>query len=81
MARKAQLTDSLPKLAVSPEMRQRVQKVADAAEVGMADIQRDGLALILPLLEVQYGLGDWEDEIVTEADVVREDRAAGCFGR
>ena len=80
MARKAQLTDSLPKLAVDPETRRRVEAVAEAAEVGMADIQRDGLALLLPMLELQYGLVPLED--VEEAeDRIRDDRAVGCFGR
>ena len=89
MAKKAHLTDSLPKLAVSPEMRKRVEAVADAAEVSMADIERICIGASLPTLELQYGLVDLDDleDDALEAlglqrapEPVKENRAAGCFG-
>lgn len=93
MARKAQLTASLPKLAVSEEMRRRVQAVADVAEVSMADVARDCIEAQLGTLELQLGLvtlDDLEDHALAALGLVRneepdepvkEDRAANCWGR
>lgn len=61
MARTAKLTSSLPKLAVTPELRDRVEAVADAAEVGMSDVVRDCIMAVLPSLELQLGLVEIED--------------------
>ncbi len=81
MAKKAHLTESLPKLAVDPELRRRVEGVADAAEVGMADVQRDCLEAGLPALELQFGLVDLDDVVEDVPAVIKkEDRSAGCFG-
>jgi len=81
MAKKAQLTESLPKLAVSPEMRKRVDAVAEAGEVSLADVVRDCIEHTLPLMELQLGLVDLDDvEETPEMTPLREDRAAGCFG-
>ena len=81
MAKKAQLTESLPKLAVSPEMRRRVDAVAEAGEVSMADVVRDCIEHTLPLLELQLGVVDLDDlEETPDPTPAREDRAAGCFG-
>ena len=90
MARKAQLTESLPKLAVSSELRARVEAVANAAEVSMADVERDCLLATLPTMELQLGLVDLDD---LEEDQLKElglaprpappaleNRAANCFG-
>lgn len=89
MAKKAQLTESLPKLAVSPTTRQRVNAVADAAEVSMADVVRDCIENTLPSLELQFGLVDLDDlgedalaafGLQRTPEPVKENRAAGCFG-
>jgi hypothetical protein len=71
MAKKAQLTESLPKLSVTPEMRRRVQAVADAAEVGMSDVVRDCIVAMLPGIELQLGLIDLDD--LNEEDLARVD--------
>ena len=76
MAKKAQLTASLPKLAVTPEIRERIEKVADLAEVGMADVVRDCIEAVLPEIERQLGIVQPAD-VETRIPVV-ESRAAGC---
>lgn len=61
MAVTAKLTESLPKLAVSPEMRARVQAVADKVEVGMSEVVRDCISEALPKFELALGLVDLDE--------------------
>lgn len=88
MAKRAQLTAALPKLAVRPELRDRVARVADLAECGMSDIVRDCIEAQLPSIELELGvttLEDFDDVQLAALGLARVpeepiSRAAGCFG-
>lgn len=69
MALKAKLTASLPKLAVTPTLRDRVQAVADRVEVGMSEVVRDCIEAALPNFELQLGLVDFDE--LSDDDLAR----------
>jgi hypothetical protein len=47
MARQKIMTEQLPPTPCTPEMREKVVKVADKRGVSMADIMRDAITLFL----------------------------------
>jgi hypothetical protein len=89
MALKKQYTASIP-VQLTPEWRERVQRVADDERVNlsMAQVIRDCILAALPNFELQLGILE-EDDIEDQVEHVREeqaraqgkeDRSAGCFG-
>jgi hypothetical protein len=88
MAIKKQYTASIP-VQLTPEWRERVQRVADDERVNlsMAQVIRDCILTALPNFELQLGYieGDDLDDLVEQvreeqAGTKKEDRSAGCFG-
>jgi hypothetical protein len=90
MAIKARLTASLPKLAVDPATRDRIQRSADVAEVSMADVVRSCIEAALPRIELQLGvvtLDDLDADTLASLGIERHEEEAppaappGCWGR
>jgi hypothetical protein len=88
MAIKKQYTASIP-VQLTPEWRERVQRVADDEQVNlsMAQVIRDCILAALPNFELQLGYIEVDDlkGLMDEAreeqqSKPREDRSAGCFG-